>query len=322
MEYRRLGRSGLRVSALSLGSWTTYGKQVGADVAEACLTAAFEAGVNLFDTAEGYADGRAETILGDVFRRRGWPRDGLVICTKVFFGGEGPNQRGLSRKHIHEGCHASLKRLQVDYLDLYLCHRPDPNTPVAETVRAMDTLVRQGKVLYWGTSEWPVDAIREADAVAREHHLTPPSLEQSRYNLLDRGRVEGELAPLFDELGLGLTAYSALAGGVLTGKYLEGTPPGSRAAFRGPAWERARLGGTDAEARKAPVRALAAIAADLGVPPGRLALAWCLARPHVSSVIMGASAPGQVTGNLEALALVPRLTPDGVAALEKAVTAP
>jgi voltage-dependent potassium channel beta subunit len=318
VEYRRLGRSGLKVSALSLGSWTTFGRQVADDVAEACVVAAFEAGVNLFDTAEGYADGRAEALLGRIFRARGWPRDRLVICTKVSFGGEAPNQHGLSRKHVYEGCHASLERLGVDHLDLYLCHRPDPETPIEETVRAMDLLVRQGKVLYWGTSEWSAESIRAADAVAREHHLTPPALEQTRYNLLHRHRVEVEHAPLYADLGLGLTAYAALAGGVLTGKYLEGIPPGSRGAFRGEPWVRENLAGPAAEDRNRHVRALRDLAARLGVPPGPLAVAWCLRNPRVSSVITGATAPAQVAENLQALALLPRITAAQWAGLEAA----
>jgi voltage-dependent potassium channel beta subunit len=318
MEYRRLGRWGLQVSALSLGSWTTYGKQVGADVARACLTAAYDAGVTLFDTAEGYADGRAEEILGALFRDAGWPRDRLVVCTKLFFGGEGPNQRGLSAKHVTEGCHASLRRLGLEYVDLLLCHRPDPHTPVDETVRAMDRLVRQGKVLYWGTSEWPAERIREADAFAREARMAPPAVEQPQYNLLHRERVEGELAPVCDALGLGLTTYAPLYGGVLTGKYLDGTPPGSRAAFRGEAWVRGHLGGSSAEGRRRAVRTLADAAARLGVPPGRLAIAWCLRNPHVSSVITGATDPAQVADNLLALDLVRHLTPEVVAEVEAA----
>jgi len=321
MEYRRLGRSGLQVSALSLGSWTTYGKQVGADVADGCITAAYDVGVNLFDTAEGYADGAAERILGRIFREHGWPRERLVVCTKVFFGGDFPNQEGLSAKHVIEGCHASLRRLGLDHLDLLLCHRPDLSTPVAETVRAMDTLVRQGKVLYWGTSEWDAERIRAALDCARARGMTPPSVEQTRYNLVHRHRVEVEHAPLYDEPGLGLLAYSALEGGVLTGKYLDGVPAGSRAAFRGPAWVGERIEGAEGRRRAAGVRALSALAAELGVPAGRLALAWCLRNPHVSSVITGATAPAQLADNLEALALAPRLTPE-VAARAEAAFAP
>ncbi len=322
MEYRRLGQWGLEVSALGLGSWTTYGKQVGEEAALACMTAAYEAGVNLFDTAEGYADGRAEEILGRVFKTRGWPRASLVVSTKVFFGGDGPNRSGLSAKHVMEGCHASLRRLQVDYIDLYFCHRPDPNTPVAETVRAMDTLVRQGKVLYWGTSEWPSERIREADAYAREHHLAPPSAEQSEYSLLRRERVEGELAPLCEDLGLGLTTYAPLFGGVLTGKYLEGIPKDSRAAFREGAWVRRHLTGSEGERDTRRVKALLAVASDLGTTPARLAIAWCLKNPRVSGVLTGATTPSQVRDNLGALALLKTLDEGLVRAVEEAVRTP
>jgi voltage-dependent potassium channel beta subunit len=322
MEYRRLGQWGLEVSALGLGSWTTYGRQVGDEAALACLTAAYDAGVNLFDTAEGYADGRAEEILGRVFRTRGWPRASLVISTKVFFGGDGPNRTGLSAKHVMEGCHASLRRLQVDYIDLYLCHRPDPHTPVAETVRAMDTLIRQGKVLYWGTSEWPAERIREADAYAREHHLFPPCAEQSEYSLLRRERVEEALAPVCADLGVGLATYAPLFGGVLTGKYLEGVPRDSRAAFREGAWVRRHLAGAEGQADARRVRALVAIAQDLGTTPARLALAWCLRNPRVSSVLTGATAPEQVRDNLGALALLKALDEGVVRAVEEAARTP
>jgi voltage-dependent potassium channel beta subunit len=319
MEYRRLGQWGLEVSALGLGSWTTYGKQVGDDAALACMTRAYDAGVNLFDTAEGYADGRAEEIMGRVFKTRGWPRASLVISTKVFFGGDGPNRTGLSAKHIVEGCHASLRRLQVDYIDLYFCHRPDPKTPVAETVRAMDLLVRQGKVLYWGTSEWPAERIREADACAREHHLTPPCAEQPEYSLLKRERVEGELAPVCADLGVGLTTFAPLFGGVLTGKYLEGIPRDSRAAFREGAWVRRHLTGTEGERDARRVRALVALAKDMGTTPARLAIAWCLKNGRVSSVLTGATGPDQVRDNLGALALLPTLDEGTVRNVEEAV---
>jgi len=318
VEYRRLGQWGLEVSALGLGSWTTYGKQVGEDAALSCVTAAYEAGVNLFDTAEGYADGRAEEILGRIFKTRGWPRPSLVIATKIFFGGDGPNRMGLSAKHVIEGCHGSLRRLQVDYIDLLLCHRPDPRTPVAETVRAMDLLVRQGKVLYWGTSEWPPERIREADAYAREHHLAPPCVEQPEYSLLRRERVEEELVPLCDELGLGLTTYAPLFGGVLTGKYLDGIPKGSRAAFREGAWVRRHLAGSEGQADARKVRALCAIAREMGTTPARLAIAWCLKNPRVSSILTGATSPEQVRENLGALALLAVLDDGAVRGVEEA----
>ncbi|MBI5137926.1 MAG: aldo/keto reductase [Nitrospirae bacterium] len=303
MEYRRLGQSGLQVSALGLGSWTTYGRQVGAGAAESCVRAAYDAGVNLFDSAEGYADGQAETILGGIFKKYGWRRDTLVISTKVFWGGELPNQFGLSRKHILEACAASLGRLGVEYLDLYLCHRPDPNTPIEETVRAMDHLVRQGRVLYWGTSCWERRQVEEAHEVARREHLTPPGMEQPPYSMFARERVERELAPLCDRIGLGLTTYSPLFGGVLSGKYAEGIPEGSRAAFRGPEWVRDHLGGEAGQRRRRQVAELRRLATRLGTTPARLAIAWCLANPRVSSVLTGASRPEQVADNLGAVAL-------------------
>ncbi len=303
MEYRRLGRSGLQVSALGLGSWTTYGKQVGREAAEACIKNAYDAGINLFDTAEGYADGQAETILGEQFSRHGWRRDSLVISTKVFWGGEGPNQYGLSRKHILEACDASLKRLQIDYIDLYFCHRSDPATPIEETVRAMNHLVNQGKVLYWGTSCWERHQIEEAHDIARRERLIPPTMEQPPYNLFTRNRVEHELAPLCSRIGLGLTTYSPLFGGVLSGKYAEGIPDGSRAVFRGPDWVRDHLGGEAGQRHRRQVAALRQLAERLDTSPARLAIAWCLKNPHVSSVLTGATHPDQITDNLGAVAL-------------------
>jgi voltage-dependent potassium channel beta subunit len=304
MEYRRLGQSGLQVSALGLGSWTTYGKQVAADTADACIRTAYEAGINLFDTAEGYADGTAETILGDTFLKHGWRRDTLVVSTKVYWGGEGPNQYGLSRKHILEACRASLKRLRLDYIDLYFCHRPDPTTPVEETVRAMDHLINQGMVLYWGTSCWQPQQIQEAHDIARREHLTPPSMEQPPYSMFQRPRVERELAPLQTKLGLGLTTYSPLFGGVLSGKYAEGIPEGSRAAFRGPGWVQEHLGGGAGQRRRRQVAALRQMASQIGTSPARLAIAWCLKNPQVSSVLTGASHVHQIIENLGALLLL------------------
>ena len=320
MEYRRLGSSGLRVSAIGLGSWVTYGKQVGAEPAQGCISAAYDAGVNLFDTAEGYADGRAEEILGDVFRDRGWARGTLVISTKVFFGGDAPNQSGLSRKHITEACHTSLKRLGVDHIDLYFCHRPDPHTPVEETVRAMDTLVRQGKVLYWGTSYWDADRVTEALEIARAHHLTPPTMEQPPYNMFQRARVERELAPLCAG-GLGLTTFSPLFEGVLSGKYRDGVPADSRAAFRGPGWVRHFLEGDKGTARRRAVYALCGLARDLSTTPAALAIAWCLKNPHVGGVITGARTPAQVRANLDAVPLQERLD-DAVMEAIRGILAP
>ncbi|MDH5526469.1 MAG: aldo/keto reductase [Nitrospirota bacterium] len=308
MQYRRLGKSGLQVSAIGLGSWTTYGKQVDEATAARCISAALDAGINLFDTAEGYADGAAEEIFGRTFKSIGAPRSERVICTKVYNGGDKPNQKGLSRKHILEGIEGSLRRLQADYVDLYLCHRPDFETPVEETVRAMDHLIRQGKVLYWGTSCWPRERIAEAFAVARRDHLTPPSAEQPPYNLLDRQPVEQRLAPLCEAHGLGLTTYSPLYGGILTGKYVDGQiPPGSRATYRGTAWLTERLEGGMGRTMALQVKNLATLAAEFGTTAAQVALAWCLKNRHVSCAITGASHPRQIADNLHALAVAEHL---------------
>jgi voltage-dependent potassium channel beta subunit len=236
MEYRRLGTSGLKVSALSLGAWVTYGGQVGEKVANECMTAAREAGVNFFDNAEGYAGGEAERVMGNVIKKLGWERESYVISTKIFWGGEGPNDTGLSHKHVIEGANKALKRLQLDYVDLIFCHRPDPNTPIEETVRAMDILIKQGKAFYWGTSEWSAAQIMRADAVARQYNLTPPTMEQPQYNMFARERFEKEYDILYKELGYGTTIWSPLASGLLTGKYNNGIPEGSRASLKGYEW--------------------------------------------------------------------------------------
>jgi voltage-dependent potassium channel beta subunit len=323
MEYRRLGKSGLQVSALSFGAWVTLGRQVGEDVAETCMQTAYDAGVNFFDNAEAYADGEAELVMGRIFRKLGWRRSSYLVSSKVFFGatGDRPNESGLSRKHVIEACHDALRRLQVDYLDLYFCHRPDPNTPIEETVRAMDTLVAQGKVLYWGTSEWSAQEITQACGIAREHHLTPPTMEQPQYNLLHRERVEKEYARLYGEFGLGTTTWSPLACGLLTGKYNDGIPADSRARVPGLDFLRDVFEGPDAERRIAKVKRLAPIAAGLGVSLPALSIAWCLKNPNVSTVILGASRVSQLTENLAALEVVPKLTPDVLAAIDE-ITAP
>jgi len=305
MNYRRLGSAGLKVSELSLGAWVTYGGQVGEEVALECMSAAYDAGVNFFDNAEAYAHGNAEIVMGNVIKKMGWRRESLVISSKVFWGGEGPNEVGLSRKHIFEACHNSLKRLQLDYLDLFFCHRPDPNTPIEETVRAMDDLVHQGRILYWGTSEWSAADIMRAYAIARERHLTPPQMEQPEYNMLHRDRVEREYAPLYREIGLGTTTWSPLASGLLTGKYNDGIPPGTRAALKGFEWLRDSVMTPELVEK---VKQLQPVAADLGCSMAQLALAWCLKNPNVSTVITGASRPEQVNENMKAPEVVPKLT--------------
>lgn len=309
MQYRRLGASGLQLSALSFGAWVTFGNQVGRGEARELLAAAWDHGINFFDNAETYANGEAERVMGDALADLRLPRDSWCVSSKVYFGAvdrPAPTQRGLSRKHVHDACHEALRRLRVDYLDLFFCHRPDPDTPIAETVWAMDTLVRQGKVLYWGTSEWPAQAIREAHKVARAHHLVAPTMEQPQYNLLHRERVELEYAPLYSELGLGTTIWSPLASGLLTGKYNKGVPVDSRLAQGSYAWLRDALL-SDPEAKRVErAQRFTKVAEELGVAPAPLAIAWCLRNPHVSTVMLGATKVAQLLQNLEALDLAER----------------
>jgi voltage-dependent potassium channel beta subunit len=309
MLYRRLGTTGLQLSALSFGAWVTFGRQVGRSQAREMLALAHDRGVNYFDNAETYNAGEAERVMGDVLADLRFARDSYCVSSKVFFGAvakPGPTQRGLSRKHVMEACHQALERLRVDYLDLYFCHRPDPDTPIAETVAAMDTLIRQGKVLYWGTSEWPAEAIVEAHQVARESHFYAPVVEQPEYNLLHRERVEVEYASLYETYGMGTTIWSPLASGLLTGKYNHGVPADSRLAQPGYEWLRESVLGKGDE-RLGKVRALQPIAAELGTSLAELAIAWCLLNPHVSTVMLGASKREQLEENLAALDVLPKL---------------
>lgn len=307
MQYRRLGSTGLQLSALSFGAWVTFGSQIGRSEARNLIACAWDNGITFFDNAEGYANGRAESVMGDVIADLRLPRDGYCVSSKVFFGAVEnplPTQRGLSRKHVLDACHAALRRLRVDYLDLFYCHRPDPDTPIVETVHAMNLLVDQGKVLYWGTSQWSAAQIGEAMAIADARGWQRPSMEQPHYSLLERARVEQELAPLCEQ-GLGTTTWSPLASGLLTGKYNDGIPAGSRMDQPGMGWlQEIQLGDP---ARLDQVRAYTALAAELGVAPATLAIAWCLRNRHVSSVILGASAVAQLEQNLQALAVTDRL---------------
>jgi voltage-dependent potassium channel beta subunit len=305
MEYRRLGKAGIRLSALSLGAWVTYGGQVGEQVARECMAAAYDAGVNFFDNAEAYAGGNAEQVMGNVIKELGWRRESIVVSTKIFWGGAGPNDTGLSHKHIIEGVNNALKRLQMDYVDLIFCHRPDPNTPIEETVRAMDIVIKQGKAFYWGTSEWSAAEIMRADAVARLYGLTPPSMEQPQYNMFVRDRVEREFVPLYSELGYGTTIWSPLASGLLTGKYNNGIPSGSRATLQGYDWIKESVITPE---RVAKVKQLKPIAEELGCTLAQLGLAWCLSNPNVSTVITGASRAAQVRENMQAIEVAPKLT--------------
>lgn len=314
MNYRRLGKSGLQLSELSLGAWVTYGGQVGQEIAEQCMAAAWEHGVNFFDNAEGYANGNAETVMGNVLKKMGWPRDEYVVSTKIFWGGDKPNQTGLSHKHIMEGVHNALRRFQLEYVDLCFCHRPDPNTPIEETVRAMDVLVKQGKIFYWGTSEWSAAEIAYAYAVAKENHLTPPSMEQPQYNMLVRDRFEKEYAALYRDLGYGTTIWSPLASGILTGKYNDGIPEGSRASLEGYEWLKQHVITPE---RLKTAAALKPIADELGCTQAQLALAWCLQNPNVSTVITGASRPEQVHENMKALDVVEKLTDEVMERIEQ-----
>jgi len=316
MEYRRLGKSGVQVSALSLGSWVTFGDQISDDVAADLMKTAYDAGINFFDNAEAYAGGRSEMVMGNILRNMGWSHETFLVSSKVFWGGQHnvrparPNEEGLSRKHVLAACHNALRRLQVDFLDLYLCHRPDPSTPIEETTRAMSDLVRQGKVLYWGTSEWSAQQIMQAHLVARQCHLVPPTVEQPQYNLFNRYRVEKEYANLYTEYGMGTTVWSPLASGFLTGKHRQGAADGTRATTV------ANLGWLKnnferfAKSKAEQLAKLEELATETGLSLIHFSLAWCLKNPNVSTVILGASKVAQLTENLGALEAMNKLSPD------------
>lgn len=320
MQYRRLGKSGLQVSALSFGSWLTFGDQTSNKTAEACLQLAYDSGINFFDNAEAYAGGQSEEVMGSAISKFGWARDSFVVSSKVFWGGDKPNQIGLSKKHVVEACEAALKRLRVDYLDLYYCHRPDPDTPIEETVRAMDVLIQQGKILYWGTSEWSAQEIMEAYSIARQYHLTPPTMEQPEYNILKRHRFEVEYSRLFSEIGLGATTFSPLASGILTGKYNDGIPEDSRLAHTQFDWMQEKLARLQAQGGIQVLQELAAIAQKLGASLPQLSIAWLLKNPKVSSVILGASRPEQLEQNLKALDILDTLNDEIMNEIEIAIS--
>ncbi|MDZ7718430.1 MAG: aldo/keto reductase [Balneolaceae bacterium] len=309
MKYRFLGRSGLKVSALSFGSWVTFGDQIDEAVATECMKEAYDAGVNFFDNAEAYAGGQSEVVMGNIIKKEGWKRSDLVLSTKIFWGGEGPNDSGLSHKHIIEGTNASLERMQTDYVDLIFCHRPDKFTPIEETVRAMNQVINEGKAFYWGTSEWSSEQIREAYQIARREQLRPPLMEQPQYNMFKRDKVEGEYSRLYDEIGLGTTIWSPLASGLLTGKYNDGIPEDSRLAMENYDWLREKLLETESGKQKLQkVEKLADIADEADISMPEMALAWCLKNPNVSTVITGASKPEQVRENMKAIEKVDKLT--------------
>lgn len=320
MQYRRLGRSGLQVSELSLGSWVTYHNQVDTQSATEMLAAAFDAGVNFFDNAEVYAQGESEVVMGQAFKALKWNRLDYIVSTKFFWGlsresNTTANRKDtLNRKYLMQAIDGSLQRMQLDFIDLIYCHRPDPHTPIEETVRAMSDIISQGKALYWGTSEWSAADIRAAWEIAERHHLHKPVMEQPQYHLFHRQRVEQEYARLYDETGLGLTTWSPLASGLLTGKYRDGIPEGSRGALESMSWMREQL--QDPQ-RNAAVGQLDAIAKELGCTLAQLAIAWINRNPRVSTVILGASKLAQLQDNLGALAVTPKLTPEIVKRIDE-----
>lgn len=307
MIYRNLGHSGLQVSALSLGSWITFGNQIGDDIAKQLMILAYEKGVNFFDNAEVYAHGKSELVMGKILKELGWDRSSYLVSSKVFFGdgGKKPNQTGLNRKHVFEACHAALKRLQVDYLDLYFCHRPDKSTPMEETVWAMNHLIQQGKILYWGTSEWSAQEIMEAHMWAKQNHLIGPTMEQPQYNMFHRRKVEVEFSQIYKTVGLGTTIWSPLASGTLTSKYLDKFPENTRMSLDDLEWLKER---SLTEERIQKVRQLHQVAQDIGTSLPKLAIAWCASNEDVSTVILGASKPHQLQETLESLDVIPKLT--------------
>jgi voltage-dependent potassium channel beta subunit len=323
MQYRRLGRSGLQVSELSLGSWVTYHNQVDVSGAREMMAAAFDAGVNFFDNAEVYASGQSEVVMGAALKALDWPRLDYIVSTKFFWGlhkaGPTANKKDtLNRKYLNQAIDGSLKRMGLDHIDLVYCHRPDPHTPIEETVWTMSQMISSGKALYWGTSEWSAQEIQAAWDIADRHHLHKPVMEQPQYHLFHRRRVEKEYARLYDDLGLGLTTWSPLASGLLTGKYRRGIPSGSRGALEGMGFLASGL--TDI-AKNAAVVQLGAIAVELGCSLSQLAIAWVVKNPRVSSVIMGASRLAQLTENLAAIPVVPLLTPDVLARIDEVTLA-
>jgi voltage-dependent potassium channel beta subunit len=317
MNYRRLGKAGIQLSELSLGSWVTFGSQIGDDMAQKLMKTAYDNGINFFDNAESYAGLKSEYVMGYLLKQFGWDRTSYVISSKVFWGGKLPNQTGLSRKHIVEACHGALQRFQTDYLDLFFCHRPDPNTPIEETVAAMTDLVRQGKILYWGTSEWSAAQIQQAYDIAKTNYLVAPTMEQPQYNLLHRERFETEYAPLYDHAGVGLgtTIWSPLASGLLTGKYIDTHPDSTRTSRPGMEWLKEQFTADDQRWRHNAVLQLQTIAKDLNLTMASLALAWCLKNQNVSTVILGATKEEQLLENLKAIDAVALITDDIMSSL-------
>lgn len=311
MEYRRLGKTGLQLSVLSYGSWVTFAKQIDDSVSDRLMSIAYEHGINFFDNAEVYSRGESEKMMGRVLKSKSWDRSSYTVSSKVFFGWRGddnkPNQHGLSRKHIMEGCHEALDRFRMEYLDLFFCHRPDKNTPVEEVVRTMNTLIQQGKILYWGTSEWSAAEIMEAHMIAKELRLEGPAMEQPQYNLFERQKMEVDYYTIFKNVGMGTTIWSPLASGLLTGKYNNGVPADSRLALEGFEWLKDR---TLSEERLGRVAELETVARELGTSLATLAIAWCISNPNVTTAILGATKENQLTENLKALEIYPKITPE------------
>jgi voltage-dependent potassium channel beta subunit len=320
MEYRKMGRTGLQLSVLSFGSWVTFHKQIEDGTADELMGIAYDNGINFFDNAEVYALGQSEKMMGRVLKQKNWDRTSYILSSKAFFGWRGkenkPNQTGLSRKHLTEACHEALQRLQTDYLDLYFCHRPDKNTPIEEVVQTMNTLIQQGKILYWGTSEWSGVEIMEAHRVAKDYRLIGPSVEQPQYNLFERNKIENEYLEVYKNVGLGTTIWSPLAAGLLTGKYNNGIPEGSRFAIEGFDWLKDRW---MAEDRINRVKKLGELANELGVSLAALSIAWCVKNENVTTAILGATKNSQLLDNLDALKVIPLLTDDRLKQIDEIV---
>jgi len=314
MEYRNLGNSGLKISSLSFGSWVTFVNQLTEKTAMTCMSLAYDSGVNFFDNAEVYASGKSEILMGRILKKLRWPRDSYIISSKVFWGGELPTQRGLSKKHIHDGCNNALKRFQTDYIDLFYCHRPDPETPIEETVFAMNDLIKQGKILYWGTSEWSATEIEHAFKIAAKFNLRGPTMEQPQYNLLYRHRFEIEYKPIFKKYNLGTTTWSPLASGVLSGKYIKRTPSKNRFKIKGYEWLQEELLKEEFIPK---ISLIQEISSSLNISMAQLSIAWCLKNKNVSSVILGASKKSQLKENLKSLEALPKLNDEIISILNK-----
>jgi len=321
MNYRRLGKTGLKVSELSYGSWVTFSFQIDLKDASNIMKLAYDRGVNFFDNAEAYASGESEIIMGNAINNLGWSRDSYIVSSKVFWGGEKPTQKGLSHKHIIDACNGALQRLQLDYLDLYFCHRPDPETPIEETVRAMHTLVMQGKICYWGTSEWSAIEIGDAYRISKELNLTPPSMEQPQYNMFERQKMEKDYLELFLNQGMGTTIWSPLASGLLTGKYLNGMPSGTRTSLENYKFIRDSFESKEFLVRHQKVKELYEFSQELGMPLANLALCWCLKNKNVSTVILGASKIEQLNQNIDSLNFVDRLDSTVMKQIDKILNA-